>query len=682
MPQSAILENLLKFASLEEKEFSQKLESDLKDSKEGTPEHTKLKKQFEKHQKEYKEHSEKLKKITKGLCFGLSVCHGLMDEIGKLQWWEAALRLAADWKDESLDEIIVLPDTNLSDPSIIDENTLPGVMMLSEKPHINLPSRRNIFNRILNYAYSAHASGDLSSFMLANTTQNTILKPITDREKKELKQVPLECLDNKSVKKTIQKNLVVSGYFSNDQLKKILEKNLKDKIIAVVQSKKTRHAIRIGKKEGKYFTYDPNYSHKSNKTGAPIYREFSNIEGMIAELNHIQENAMGIEFSSVDPNEQFDDTHYQEIIDKCPESLISESGLTHIAKFNPTLCAQLILQAGSKFTLKKMIISELKDETQFGNCVVAMAQSAPVALKFLISLAAEKGETRVRFALGDALSCLDSENFPALSYIADHRHELIVPLFKLGEGDEKFCNLLASALKLQMSEKFKEDHRILDYPESAFLQLLKLAATKQGAAIYKLLAAVITRKTSNGVSGLQLLARNSSSEKFKRLMLMTCEAADGSFRQEMMKVLPDLFDSNQAEKEGCKKIIAMLLQSAVKFKDAGLLTQLFKWSETTPLVSEAIFETSNLQKLISSMEILRFFLSNISKVKATILLEKLGSGFVNGLAKDSADLIFVTSQLQTAAQLKMFGVIKNIAKINSTPTPVSDSSPSIELKYK
>ena len=38
------------------------------------------------------------------MCYGFSGCHAVMDQMGKLKWWEEALKFVADWNGEPLEE--------------------------------------------------------------------------------------------------------------------------------------------------------------------------------------------------------------------------------------------------------------------------------------------------------------------------------------------------------------------------------------------------------------------------------------------------------------------------------------------------------------------------------------------------------------------------------------------------
>lgn len=321
MSQEVVLVNLIKFVSLTESKISHELKLSFFQTSHPSKKLAILQ-QLTKYQSEFPEYFEKFKqKLEKGHCLGFSICHAVMDKAGKLEWWEAALKLVADWRDESLDELISLPGSAVA------------------------TTRGKIFERVLNYIYLTQAS-PAQLFKLDGVNQDDILKPSSSTEVIR----PVEYIDEKGSIATIQQNTVFSGTFTIDQLEQILKTNLRKNIICIVHSYVEQHAIRIGKQDDAYIIYDPNYSHTTSWLSwlnysfhsNPIHKKFSTLKAMLKELVQIQGASLGIELASFNPDDVFDMQYFNSLFTKAPDLLIKKHGLAHIVDYNPTLLSQLI----------------------------------------------------------------------------------------------------------------------------------------------------------------------------------------------------------------------------------------------------------------------------------------------------------------------------------------------------
>lgn len=448
MSQDIILKNLLKFVKLSEKKYSGELKIAINQAKD-IEKQNKIRFHLKKHQSEFLNYLIELKKhVESGMCLGFSICHTLMDDNNKLEWWEASLKLVCDWSGENLDERVFLPDC---DEAI---------------------TRREVFERVLNYIYFTQASS--AYFKPNETKQHTILKS----DEKGSTNAVLDYIDSKGVVKNIIKHAAFSGSFTIEQLEKILKPNLKKNIISLAHSNIEQHAIRIGKHR-KYILYDPNYSHSSSKlpwskylfnlsdvpiiSEYPIYKEFDTLNEMLQELIKIQGSSLAIELASFDPNVSIDLDYYHSLLKNIPHLLIKNHGLTHMVMYNPDELMQVIQSA------QPMYASDIRKE------------------------------------IGLSLSSIKPNGLSVLSGIFTFMPHLLTLLFKLGENDPSFCDHLAKAISLERSGIKKGSHYVIfKCPLMGIIQLIKLAQESQ--SITKELHHMIVEDAKYSLTGLQMIA--------------------------------------------------------------------------------------------------------------------------------------------------------------------------------
>lgn len=534
MPQAIILKNLIKFVTITEKSFEKEIKKNLSEAKDAG-ERKKIEKQIQKHQAEFPIYFDDLKrKLKNGMCFGFSTTHAVMQDAGKLTWWEAALQLVADWKNESLDELISLPDS------------------------IEVSTRRKIFERVLNYI--CFTQTNFSSFSINDMDHADILKPSESKENYSLDYINTTPVPG-SVSKAISKNTVIAGSFTVDQLEIILKNNLTENTICIVISKKHKHAIRFGMKNGEYIMYEPNDSHYPTYSRyyyffstfskfKEIFKTFATLKDMLKELQGKLGLTIAFLISSFDQKEVFDTSYYEYLAWTTPELLIKAHGLHHIAQYYPALCNQIMLYASTRPILRKTIAEELVNKDEWNafqligrysenamRSLLILAQENPSedifkilprlimekntndcvglhcitgysikAFPQLIKLAEDKSGSEIRKNIGLALLLKTKKGNTALGYIAHNNSDFLSSLFKLGKNDKNFCDNLAKALALQNTGFLKDAHVICNYPENALDQLIELAETKEGEKIYNELCHIIARQTSDGSSGFQKLA--------------------------------------------------------------------------------------------------------------------------------------------------------------------------------
>jgi hypothetical protein len=495
MPQSIILKNLVKFVALTEKKFSADLKTQLAEAKDHET-REKLERQLEKHQAEFPPYFKELKeKFSQGMCMGFSICHNIMDEEGELEWWENALRLVADWKNEPLDNKIVL---------------------LNKKT----TTRSQLFTRVFNYIYfSQPQSGafkSLSSFLPTNMSQQTLLKPT---ESKSLQTYyTLDYLDRKDQLKTIKKNVVIAGSFTIEQLEKLLAPNLRENILGVVHSQWNRHIVRIGKKNKEYIIYDANFDHTTFSwlnflilhfsNTAPIYKKFKSLNEMLQELIKIQGTTLGIELASFSNEETFDMSYYDELVSTSPDLLIKDGGLHHIALHNPALCKTICAQAKSSAILESALATELERSIHKTTGLHVISRYSPKTLPMILSLAENKEAIDIRHKIADALSMQTPHGFTALHLIAYYSKEALPKLFSLAESKEgiNIRQKIAKALPLQSSNGWTGLHMLLlDESPTILPRLLNWIEDKETLDIRQPFITALTLRNPNHMTALNFI---------------------------------------------------------------------------------------------------------------------------------------------------------------------------------
>jgi hypothetical protein len=197
-----------------------------------------------------------------GVCFGSSVCHGVMDVIGKLNWWEAALVEIARWDGDrgTLQKIVELPGQN--------EDATLG----------------RIINRALNYILISHmVNADyFAPYYIGSNSKIRHALKLTNSQFYSLRAGgPFEIVDGDKLKK-IQASKTFMAGLEDLQLRKVLTEISKN--ICVVSN--GNHAIRVGYNEvtHEWILYNPNYDHYSKKL---IHQVFHSYEELTKEIKSI-----------------------------------------------------------------------------------------------------------------------------------------------------------------------------------------------------------------------------------------------------------------------------------------------------------------------------------------------------------------------------------------------------------
>lgn len=211
-------------------------------------------------------HSEKLiRELSHGHCHGFAICHGVMDQMDKIAWWEAALQKIANWHDGS-----DIKDTTHLEKRLLRLVTLPD----SETPTTTL---FEIFDRVLNYVVSHQIYTDFkieSQFIPSDLTQKTSLT---------LRARYLEYIQNGVIRRVAHHNAkVVDPELSPDILKLLLDPNTIRFHVCLIAS--AGHIVRVGHTGTQWFIYDPNNCHTEVEQMRAF---FSSVDDVITALKHI-----------------------------------------------------------------------------------------------------------------------------------------------------------------------------------------------------------------------------------------------------------------------------------------------------------------------------------------------------------------------------------------------------------
>jgi hypothetical protein len=210
--------------------------------------------------------SEKLiKELSYGHCHGFAICHGVMDQMDKLAWWESALEKIANWHDGSdIKETIHLEKKLFQLVSLPDSET-PSTTLL------------DIFIRVLNYvvSYQIYRHFDIESqFTPATITQRNSLTPASGY---------LEYTNNGVIQRVAHHNSkVLDPELSPDLLKFLLDANTVRFHVCLIAS--AEHIIRVGYTGTRWFIYDPNTCHSSTEKMRIL---FSGIDELLDALKAI-----------------------------------------------------------------------------------------------------------------------------------------------------------------------------------------------------------------------------------------------------------------------------------------------------------------------------------------------------------------------------------------------------------
>lgn len=295
-----------------------------------------------------KEHEEKIKQIEIGCCFGLGLTYAVMKEGGKLEWWAALLQEITNWDGQpaSLATKIILPD----------RKPLPILEKHKNTPFIQKQDTMEmLLEKALNFIIHTHSGN--TRFKAKTMNQRSILNPegFVSEEKPGHKESFLKSLDNHPVKHYHQ----IAGYFSKEQLLKILEeKQCEDTIILVGNGS---HGINFGYDGTAWTVYDPRYDHSKPKDGKyKIIHKTGTKEECIDEVFKLLGPSLWFGFASFDPNKNFIFQAYEDIEKTDVSVLFHGNGMLLWARHFPEKLIQELNNAKNDFSLRERILSKCK----------------------------------------------------------------------------------------------------------------------------------------------------------------------------------------------------------------------------------------------------------------------------------------------------------------------------------
>lgn len=441
--QVVILKNLSKFVLIESREYLAQLEAERQEQLLQSPSKiTSINLKFNKLIKDHKEFIDNFtKEINKdGYCVGFSICHGAMNIMGKLNWWESVLVELTMWedgKDGGLDEKIDLPDSD-------NENV----------------TRRDIFRRALDYIIYNFSSSDESytNFIPKGLNQFNFLNPDSHifpkfKSNPEKKQSYFEILDCNGEIRTIKQRNKISGYFSEEQLNKLLDEKIVEGNICLLRS--INHVMHFGYRDGKWIFYDPNFDH--SKLPIHLIFETGSKEDMIKKIiERFNSRSLAIEIASIDENRIIAFPYLDEIINTEPSTLLQGAGLHILAKHDDDTLMKILKTTDSKekTILHKAIQTALKkldrNKTPGLHMVIKNTPQLVLSLLELIDDSDEGQATKL--SLADALMLKDSGGWTGLHHFSVHAPQALKKLFDLVD-DSKAGQELHYAISSCLAEK-------------------------------------------------------------------------------------------------------------------------------------------------------------------------------------------------------------------------------------
>lgn len=287
--------------------------------------------------------------LKKGHCYGLSVVHGAMSAVGKLEWWEGALIEIMDWdgKLSSLDKKLNLP--NADGPTTLEE----------------------VFERALNYILDYQESLSYLKGLSSVVSRNLSAK--------------FEILDGKVIKK-VQHISAAAGDFSKEKLALLLNGQEIQGSICLISNH--NHSISINydyKGNARWMVYNSNYSHASKYV---IHRLFDSKKEAIDEINAILGSSITIVIAdiSVANKVRFLMPQVERLLRDNPLELIRNHGLLLILRLTPeyiqTLCDPNHIDAKK---IRDEIVRQFSENVPNVGTILHIGSYSPEALQVLLN---------------------------------------------------------------------------------------------------------------------------------------------------------------------------------------------------------------------------------------------------------------------------------------------------------
>jgi hypothetical protein len=391
-----------------------------------------------------------------GLCFGLSVCHAVMELQGKESWWEDALQHIYHWDgtSEALDQSIQLRDANDGKSTTL----------------------RHIFELAMSYIVHAHATPTEArqAFMARNILQYNALLPSAAAH--------LEILDDNGQVKTIQQNKRAVGHFNKDQLSALLqEDDLRNRIVLIHSCE---HTILISAKgDGVWQLYDANLSHEG---AGSMHQSGSKSEITDLIFARLKTQSLAVEAASFDASPAIELAAYEKIFSQSPASLLNEDTLLLFGYESPEKITELFkLAAESRGAQLKSVIAKIMKEAKYGThdrALHVLVCYAPASIPALLALVDHTPDgMTICSAIAESLNMkreLDGQT--PLDTMIMKDLEAVAEFFKLanaGGSIKPIAIALAKALLIKNEYGATSLHTLIQHSPESLPQIWKFVMT-------------------------------------------------------------------------------------------------------------------------------------------------------------------------------------------------------------
>lgn len=396
--------------------------------------------QLEQLKEEHLTYIKKVNDFMQGHCFGFSVCHGVMDCLGKLDWWEETLGLLCTWNEnqENLEDEFILPNS---------EN----------KKAIKLKA---LFEKALNYIFSTQYTDELAKgFLLADVTQDNLLQPGTQY---------FDILDGEGKRLYIQNRAIISGQFQKEYLVNLLSEDTIRDTICLIRNE--NHTIRLRVTgDNQWSLYDPNYDHSEKHicfTGSK--------EEIIDEIfKQLKTQSISIEVATFN-KKNLDFSQYYQDFKNSPATFLSKGGLHMMTQQNPELLKELFNSNECNSDTQQAIAEALIiTDNDNWTALHMIANCAPDALTPLFILAEKNPD--IQKAIAQALIITNKDKWTILHTIASYVPSALRPLFMLADNNPDIQKSIAQALTITNKDNRNALHMIAHLTPSSVALLFVIA---------------------------------------------------------------------------------------------------------------------------------------------------------------------------------------------------------------
>lgn len=402
------------------------------------------------------------KKLNSGYCYGFALCHGAMDVLGKLNWWEHVLKEVNNWdkKKRSLREKILIPGSN-------------------ENKEI---TRKKLIQLAMNYIiYHQAEFGRLyKKIFPIRLNQTSILKPTYRQNSKQIQQqLNFEMLNDNGEILTVRKRKYMCGYFTKKSLRMLLQKkSIQDTVTLILSAD---HAIRIGHNGVNWLFYDSNNLHEKSEF---IHTEFACKRQLIAKIfSCLNTHSFCVEVATFNAAKNLNFSVYTQFIKRFPLIPIKGKGLHFIVEHDKKLLKTVFDHANDTPTGKKIksaIAKAICRTTEDGDTLIHyLIKYSPNYLFKLLELVNQTKEgVAILTAITKALAIKNKEHWYGLHDMARFVPDALLRLFLSIDTTPEGTALFETMMRL-LPVKGKNDwnvlHHLVFVAPGHFFELLMLA---------------------------------------------------------------------------------------------------------------------------------------------------------------------------------------------------------------